>query len=201
MILRISMSSSCGRIRLSISLISPPRIFSNISKTRCAIVNDPVAVRNAPEKLLTTHFPHLDAAHDHYPRPRGDLRISASGTAISCSSRCSAMPVMAFFACATDDGNLHGAARIDGLAQSRAVAWCRNIFRRSRPTGDKRIVLLDGEPVGCFTRIPVKDDSRGNMRVGAKPSRRSSPRATARFAGMLAPVFKKQGLVSSSASM
>jgi glutathione synthase len=34
--------------------------------------------------------------------------------------------------------------------------------------GDKRVVLIDGEPVGWMSRVPQPGDHRGNMHVGAK---------------------------------
>ena len=35
--------------------------------------------------------------------------------------------------------------------------------------GDKRILLVDGEPLCAVLRVPAPDDSRGNLHVGAKP--------------------------------
>ena len=35
--------------------------------------------------------------------------------------------------------------------------------------GDKRIILVDGEPVGALNRIPAKDETRSNMHVGGRP--------------------------------
>ncbi len=65
-----------------------------------------------------------------------------------------------------------------------------------KTTGDKRIVILNGEPVGCFTRIPDRSDMRGNMRVGAKPQRVRGLRfAIAKSAiDALAPLFRQKGL-------
>jgi glutathione synthase len=36
-------------------------------------------------------------------------------------------------------------------------------------SGDKRIVLVDGEPLCAVLRVPAPDDARGNLHVGAKP--------------------------------
>ena len=35
--------------------------------------------------------------------------------------------------------------------------------------GDKRILLVDGEPLGAVLRVPAPDDARGNLHVGATP--------------------------------
>lgn len=34
--------------------------------------------------------------------------------------------------------------------------------------GDKRIILLDGQPIGAVNRIPTGKEFRGNMAVGGK---------------------------------
>src|SRR5207253_2600379 len=34
--------------------------------------------------------------------------------------------------------------------------------------GDKRIILLDGEPVGAVLRVPAKDEARANLHVGGR---------------------------------
>ena len=37
--------------------------------------------------------------------------------------------------------------------------------------GDKRIILVDGEPIGAINRIPPQDDIRSNMHVGGTPAK------------------------------
>ena len=44
-------------------------------------------------------------------------------------------------------------------------------YLRDVREGDKRIILLNGEPVGAINRIPLKGESRSNMHVGGKPEK------------------------------
>jgi len=37
--------------------------------------------------------------------------------------------------------------------------------------GDKRIILIDGEPVGAINRVPAKGETRSNMHVGGRPEK------------------------------
>ena len=37
--------------------------------------------------------------------------------------------------------------------------------------GDKRIILVDGEPVGAINRVPAKGETRSNMHVGGRPEK------------------------------
>jgi glutathione synthase len=156
------------------------------------IVNDPVGVRNAPEKLVTTHFPDLmppslitrdQEAICAFRARHGDIVFK---------------PLFGFagygiFRLRADDGNLH--ALLEMMASLNPEPWqVQKYLPAINSTGDKRIILLDGEPVGCFTRIPAKDDSRGNMRVGGRPKpARLTPRDR-EICRKLAPSFRKQGL-------
>ena len=60
--------------------------------------------------------------------------------------------------------------------------------------GDKRIVLIDGEPVGVFTRIPDRQDGRGNMRVGARAVRAPLTGRDKEICHALAPLLRERGL-------
>ena len=49
--------------------------------------------------------------------------------------------------------------------------------------GDKRIMLIDGEPVGAVLRVPAAGEARANLHVGGRAGEdRPSPRASARSA-------------------
>lgn len=39
--------------------------------------------------------------------------------------------------------------------------------------GDKRIILVDGEPIGAINRVPAQGEARSNMHVGGRPERRN----------------------------
>src|SRR4029078_11530870 len=47
--------------------------------------------------------------------------------------------------------------------------WAQKYLREVRQ-GDKRILLVDGEPLCAVLRVPAPDDARGNLHVGAKPA-------------------------------
>ena len=40
-----------------------------------------------------------------------------------------------------------------------------------RAKGDKRIILIDGEPLGAVNRVPAAGEARSNMHVGGRPER------------------------------
>ena len=151
----------------------PPFDLAYISAThilellrgKVRIVNDPIGVRNAPEKLLITHFPHLlpptlvtrdsDGIRD-FRSQHGDIIIK---------------PLHGFaghgvFHLKTDDDNFAGLVELMGSLNNEP--WMIQKFLPVAEVGDKRIVMLNGDPVGIFRRMPAAGDVRGNMRVGGR---------------------------------
>ena len=61
--------------------------------------------------------------------------------------------------------------------------------------GDKRIILVEGEPLGAVLRVPAKGEARANLHVGGKPKSRLSPSAIAKSAPPSAPALRDLGLV------
>lgn len=61
--------------------------------------------------------------------------------------------------------------------------------------GDKRIILIDGEPVGWMLRVPSAGDHRGNMHVGATVQACELSEADRRVCDAIAPALKEMGLL------
>ena len=60
--------------------------------------------------------------------------------------------------------------------------------------GDKRIILLNGEPVGAINRIPKKGESRSNMHVGGKPEKTQLTKRDRFICDEISDSLKKKGL-------
>jgi glutathione synthase len=61
--------------------------------------------------------------------------------------------------------------------------------------GDKRIILLDGEPLGAVNRIPTGREFRGNMAVGGRVASVEITERDREICAMLAPALRRDGLV------
>jgi glutathione synthase len=61
--------------------------------------------------------------------------------------------------------------------------------------GDKRIILLNGEPIGAVNRIPTGDDFRGNMAVGGRVARTEITDRDRDICTQLAPTLQRDGLI------
>ena len=92
-----------------------------------------------------------------------------------------------------DDRNLRSIAEIS-TNEGRSYT----IVQRYLPEisdGDKRIILLDGEPAGWFVRMPGEEDHRGNMHVGATVHTTPLTEREKEICAKLAPRLKEEGLL------
>lgn len=173
-----------------LAYISATHILEHL-KGRVRVVNDPVAVRNAPEKLLVPHFPHLmpptlvtrdcKAVADFRAR-HGEIVFKPlfgwAGHGI--------------FHLRPDDDNMH--SLLEMMGDFNQEPWMIQKYLPEIKKGDKRIILLDGEPVGAVNRIPLRGESRGSMRVGAKPVRTTLTKRDREICAALAPLLRAAGL-------
>ena len=156
------------------------------------VVNDPVSVRNAPEKLLVTHFPDLmpptlitaDPAQIKAFRQRhGDIIVKplfGNGGA-------------GVFHLRPEDSNLN--ALIEMFTErSREPVMVQRYLPEVR-RGDKRIILIDGEPAGAINRVPAEGEARSNMHVGGKPEKTPLTPRDREICAAIGPTLKKQGLI------
>jgi len=133
------------------------------------VVNDPAEVRNAPEKLFVTYFPHLmpatlitrdkaeiEAFRDEF----GDIVMKPlhghGGAAVVRITR--------------EDPNF--GSLFDLFSTIFKEPWVVQRFLPEVKEGDKRIILIDGEAAGAINRVPAANDIRSNMVRGgaAKPT-------------------------------
>jgi glutathione synthase len=129
------------------------------------VVNNPAEVRNAPEKLFVTGFPGLqpptlitsdpEALHDFHRR-HGDMVLKPLyGGAGSGVVRLKA-----------DDPNLDALLELHAMIGREPLIAQQFVPAVSK--GDKRILLIDGEPVGAINRVPAKGQVRSNLARGGR---------------------------------
>jgi glutathione synthase len=156
------------------------------------VVNDPVSVRNAPEKLFVTQFPGLqpptlitsDVAEIADFRARhGDVVLKPlNGKGGSGVTRH-----------LTDDPNLP--AMLELHAQIAREPVIVQKFLPSVTKGDKRILLVDGEAVGAINRVPQKGQIRSNLAVGGKAEAVELTARDREICAAIGPELKARGLL------
>ncbi|HEY6725963.1 MAG TPA: glutathione synthase [Polyangiaceae bacterium] len=138
----------------------------DLVKHRTLVVNDPAALRSANEKLYAFHFvehmpPSMVSAN---PEQIRSFVVEVGGRAVL--KPLDGAGGSGVVALATDDPNTR--ALIDLLTrEGRELALVQKYLPAIR-TGDKRVLLLDGEPLGAILRVPRPDDIRANIHVGGQ---------------------------------
>ncbi len=61
--------------------------------------------------------------------------------------------------------------------------------------GDKRVILVDGEPVGAINRIPAAGETRSNMHVGGRPEKVGLTDRDREICAAIGPVLREKGQV------
>jgi len=159
---------------------------------RTLIVNDPVSVRNAPEKLFVLDYARfmpptlitrsLDEARA-FLAEHGEIVIKPlhgnGGKAI--------------FKVGTDGANL--SALIEVFNMSWREPHMLQAFLPAVAQGDKRIVLVDGEVAGAINRLPGAGEIRSNLAVGGSAEKTVLTDAEREICAALGPELKRRGLL------
>jgi glutathione synthase len=159
---------------------------------RTLVVNDPVEVRNAPEKLFVTKFPQLqpptlisgdrEAIRD-FRAQHGDVVLKPlNGRGGSGVTRH-----------LSDDPNFDTLLELHAEMSREPVIVQK--FLPSVTKGDKRILLVDGEAVGAINRVPSPGQIRSNMAVGGKPQPVELSDRDLEICAAIGPELKARGLL------
>ena len=156
------------------------------------VVNDPMHVRNAPEKLFVTRFPDLmpptliSASKRDVEEFRAEHRdiimkpLFGNGGA-------------GVFRVREDDENFNSLFEmftqfyVEPIVVQRYVPEVR--------LGDKRIILVDGRPVGAINRVPAAGESRSNMHVGGRAEKSALTRREQEICEAIGPALAERGLI------
>lgn len=156
------------------------------------VVNDPVSVRDAPEKLFVTEFPDLmpptlisrdGEAIRRFRAEHGDIIIKplyGNGGA-------------GVFRLTEGDQNLGSLLEIFAAAYPEPYVVQRYLPEVRR--GDKRIILVEGEPMGAINRIPAEGETRSNMHVGGRPEASELTDREREICARIGPALRERGLI------
>lgn len=156
------------------------------------VVNNPSEVRSAPEKMFVTQFPGLqpptmitwdrEAIRDFRAR-HGDIVLKPlngrGGSGVTRHLK--------------DDPNLDSLLEIHAELGREPVIVQK--FLPSVTKGDKRILLVDGEPVGAINRVPAKGQIRSNLAVGGEAQPVELTARDREICATIGPELKKRGLI------
>ena len=156
------------------------------------VVNNPAEVRNAPEKLFVTSFagvqpPTLitsdrEAIYDFRAR-HGDIVLKplhgGGGSGV--------------VRLRSDDPNLDALLELHAMIGRDQVVVQK--FIPAVSAGDKRVILIDGEPVGAINRVPAKDQVRSNLARGGRAEAVELTKRDLELCAIIGPELKRRGLL------
>jgi len=156
------------------------------------VANDPFHVRNSPEKIFVTEFPDLmpptlitsdPAAIRAFRDEFGDIIVKPlygnGGHGV--------------FRVRQEDENLN--ALIDFFAAFVREPLMVQRYVPQVRQGDKRIILVDGEPAGAINRVPAAGEARSNMHVGGRPEKTVLTPREQEICRRIGPELKRRGLI------
>ena len=156
------------------------------------VVNDPFWVRNYPEKLLVLEFPELTpptliardlSALKEFKEKYKDIIIKplfGNGGA-------------GVFRLGVEDKNISSLHELfSSINREPLIA---QQFLPDVSKGDKRVILVDGKPVGAINRVPAPGETRSNMHVGGRPEKVKLSQRDIEICDQIGPLLREKGQI------
>ncbi|CCQ75649.1 glutathione synthase [Magnetospira sp. QH-2] len=156
------------------------------------VVNDPAHVRNAPEKLFVTRFEgvmpptlitsdpqQIKAFREQYQDVILKPLFGNGGAGV--------------FHVKPGDENLNSLLELFTELYREPIIVQQ--YLADVRAGDKRIILVDGRPVGAVNRVPAEGEARSNMHVGGRPERCALTPREEEICAIIGPALKERGLI------
>jgi glutathione synthase len=171
--------------------ITATHLLERVS-AKALVVNDPVHVRNAPEKLFVTQFkefmPPTLVTSDReeirqFRMEHGEIVLKplyGNGGA-------------GVFRVKPDDENLTALLEIFTQLYREPIVVQRYVPDVRK--GDKRIILVDGDCAGAVNRVPAAGEARSNLHVGGRPEPTTLSDRERDICEALGPELRNRGLI------
>ena len=159
---------------------------------RTLVVNDPFWVRNYPEKLLVLRFPDLTPPTT-IARDLGTIRAFKDVHGDVILKPLYGNGGAGVFRLDPNDRNLASLHELF-TSMSREPLIVQK-FLPAVAEGDKRIILVDGEPAGAINRIPAAGETRSNMHVGGRPEKIGLTARDREICAAIGPLLREKGQV------
>lgn len=168
-------------------------LLDQVDARRVVLVNDPTGLRQANEKLFVLRFPELtpdtlvtadvtEAAAVVHGWGRAVLKPTdgMGGRGVVCLRR--------------DDVNLHSLLET-ATGRGRTHVVVQRWVPEAAEQGDRRVIVLDGEPVGAVRRVAARGEFRCNMAAGAAVAADVVTPVDKQICAAMGPELNRLGLV------
>jgi len=178
----------------------PPFDISYITSTylleyienKVKIINKPSEIRNSPEKLL------LNKWHELTPKTLISRNFNEIYDFKNKYKDIVVKPLYGngghgVFVIKKDDKNFH--SLIEMFMERNNEQFVLQEYLPEITKGDKRIILINGQPLGAINRIPGEDDVRANLHVGGEAQKTTLSKKEMYICETIGPYLKKKGLL------
>jgi glutathione synthase len=155
-------------------------------------INDPTGIRDANEKLFALRFPDLmpdTRVARELPHLLDFIAKNPTGTILKPIDGFGGKGIL-FLA----PGDRNARSAVELLTQGGREAIIAQTYVPESRLGDKRILLVDGDPVGAVLRVPSEQDHRGNMAAGGTPVKAELTPRDLHICARLKPALQEKGL-------
>jgi glutathione synthase len=157
------------------------------------VLNDPRGLRDANEKLYALRFPDVI--------PESLVTADATRLKVFMETLGGEMIVKPLDGCGgagvfhvhRGDRNLNAILELSTADGTRPV-MAQRYLAAVRDEGDKRLIVLAGEPLGAIRRVPREDEHRGNIHVGGRVERAPIDARDREICRSMAPRLAADGL-------
>ena len=175
----------------NMAYITSLHILELIDSNKTRIVNEPMGIRNAPEKILIFNFPKL--------MPPTIVTRSKEQVIefLKINKKAVIKPLYGnggegVFLISSNDINLNQI--IETFISTSKEHFIVQKYLPEIIKGDKRIILVDGKPVGAISRVPKVNEIRSNIHIGGSARKVSISKSDKIICDIIGPELRKQKL-------
>ncbi len=161
-------------------------------KDRVLVLNDPQGLRNANEKLFTFHFSELMPRSLVTADPEAVAAFVAEVGGQAVLKPIDGAGGAGVVVLRSDDRNTRSLADV-WTDEGRRLTLVQ-AYESAVRTGDKRVIVLDGEPLGAILRVPREDDVRANIHAGGRVAPTELTPRELEIVATMAPRLRAEGL-------
>ncbi len=172
--------------------ITATHLLGLLPETGPLVVNDPAAVRNAPEKLFVLRFKEL-MPPTLLSLDRDEIRAFWDEHGEIVLKPLFGNGGAGVFHLRPGDDNLNSLLEMYAASYREPVMVQR--YLPAVRDGDKRIILVEGEPKGAVNRVPAQGEARANLHVGGRAQKTELTARDREICAAIGPTLREQGLV------
>jgi glutathione synthase len=178
---------------IDLAYLFATHILSLVDAGRTLVLNNPRGLRDANEKLYALNFPSVippSVVTCDLARLKAFMEELGGAMIVKPLDGCGGMGV---FHLRRDDRNLNAILETSTDNGRRLIIGQRYLPEIRQ--GDKRVIVLDGEPIGATLRVPRADEHRGNIHVGGTCVRTELSERDRLVTRTLGPRLRQDGLL------